>query len=66
MYNSEAKEYYGTFFTKTMLNAALEKLDEQHVGYKVEKEKPVFAKDRWKYKVYTDRYIWSETKGSRP
>jgi hypothetical protein len=55
-------QYYGTYFTRESLDKELKRLKDEGVETRVEREKPTFSSDKFKWKIYTDRYIWRETK----
>ena len=47
--------YYGTFFSMATVKQVEKDLKKRGVKVvKVEKKKPVFTKDKFSYKVYTD------------
>lgn len=52
-----ANNYYGTFFSKTTTDKIVKDLRKRGIKATVKRSKPVFAKDKFKYQVYTDRLV---------
>jgi hypothetical protein len=51
--------YYGTFFNADTVGQIKRDLKRRGVKViKVERHKPVFAKDKFAYQVYTDVYVF--------
>jgi predicted transcriptional regulator len=52
-----ATHYYGTFFSKTTVDKIVKDLRKRGIIATVKRSKPVFAKDKFKYQVYTDKMV---------
>ena len=50
--------YFGTFFTRDAVDKAKKELKKRGIKVvKIQRSKPVFSRDKFKYKVYTDIYV---------